>query len=95
MTTVISFANHKGGVGKTTLAVSIADALSREGFDVLLIDLDPQGNATRLVYSFDETPSVTIEKNSRQQQSCCQRDRRQDPPGRRSPDRQHAQAFNA
>ncbi|MEF8701406.1 MAG: ParA family protein [Candidatus Accumulibacter sp. UW20] len=62
MTTVISFANHKGGVGKTTLAVSIADALSREGFDVLLIDLDPQGNATRLVYSFDETPSVTIEK---------------------------------
>lgn len=55
MTKVISFANHKGGVGKTTLAVSISDALSREGFDVLLIDLDPQGNATRLVYSFDDT----------------------------------------
>ena len=62
MSKIISFANHKGGVGKTTLAVSISDALSREGLDVLLVDLDPQGNATRLIYSFDDTPSVTIEK---------------------------------
>ena len=62
MTKIISFANHKGGVAKTTLSVSIADALAREGYDVLLIDLDPQSNATRLIYSFDETPSVTIEK---------------------------------
>jgi chromosome partitioning protein len=62
MAKIITLANHKGGVCKTTLAVSIADALSREKLDVLLVDLDPQANATRLVYSFDETPSVTIEK---------------------------------
>lgn len=59
---VIAFANHKGGVGKTTLSVSISDALGREGFDVLLVDLDPQGNTTQLTYSFDETPSVTVER---------------------------------
>lgn len=62
MAKIIAFANHKGGVAKTTIAVSIADALARDGFDVLLVDLDPQSNATRLIYSFDETPSVTIEK---------------------------------
>lgn len=62
MAKIITLANHKGGVCKTTLSVCIADALAREGLDVLLVDLDPQSNATRLVYSFDETPSVTIEK---------------------------------
>lgn len=62
MAKIISFANHKGGVAKTTLSVSIADAFARDGYDVLLVDLDPQSNATRLVYSFDETPSVAIEK---------------------------------
>ena len=62
MAKIITLANHKGGVCKTTLSVSIADALSREGLDVLVIDLDPQSNATRLLYSFEETPSVTIEK---------------------------------
>ena len=42
----ISFLNQKGGVGKTTLAVSIADALARQHNQrVLLIDADPQGSA--------------------------------------------------
>ncbi len=44
--TIVSLVNQKGGVGKTTSAVSLAAALGRRGQRVLLVDLDPQANAT-------------------------------------------------
>ncbi len=46
MKPVIAFANHKGGVGKTTSAVNIASVLGETGKRVLVMDIDPQGSAS-------------------------------------------------
>ncbi len=65
---VIVIANHKGGPGKTTVTVNVASALVQEGYRVLLIDMDPQGNSTLILSEIsDEDPGllpVLIEQKS-------------------------------
>lgn len=54
---IFAFANQKGGVGKTTTAVTLADGLARMKIKTLLVDLDPQGHLA-LSYGLEKTPGL-------------------------------------
>lgn len=61
MGAIVTIANHKGGVGKTTLVVNLADAFNRSGLRVLVVDMDAQANSTKTILGPDHyPPKVTL-----------------------------------
>lgn len=62
---IITFYNHKGGVGKTTLVHNLAFALADLGHRVLLIDADPQMNLTSAIYGLSTSTEYSSEESSK------------------------------
>lgn len=60
MSKIIAIANHKGGVGKTTTVASMGVALSLKGYNVLLIDLDPQTNLSSMFLSDEALAGLSV-----------------------------------
>ena len=65
-TKIISFANHKGGVGKTTTTASVGSILASMGRKILLVDMDPQANLTTCLLSEEQDESIYYALTGRQ-----------------------------
>ena len=62
MSEIISLINEKGGVGKSTSAITISQILAISGYNVLLIDLDPQMNTTKMFSNVDNIKDVYLDQ---------------------------------
>ncbi|HSW94501.1 MAG TPA: AAA family ATPase [Gammaproteobacteria bacterium] len=65
MSKIITFFNHKGGVGKTTLVHNLGFILADKGYRVLLIDADPQMNLTAAIYGLSTSVEYSTDEDSK------------------------------